>query len=292
MSDKIRILFLAANSSESNRSYLEREVRAIQNSIHSGGDYRDSFEVIPKLAVRPQDLPAALLRHNPHVVHFSGQGTEADGMVLTDERPDSKAVPSHALAGLLKILKDEIKVVVFNACFAQEQAAAVTEIVDFTIGMSGLIEEQARIAFSAAFYQALTSDRSVADAFNLAQNQLLLQQHESFQVPVLMTRAGAQTTGFVTSTLKQDASTSALVEHVRYLSEIGARDARFVAADTDGVWGGDVRLDQNLYVHRNLEQNLLGTLNSNTHTLPPFCYSSAKPDTERPACSGISTNIS
>jgi CHASE2 domain-containing sensor protein len=214
MSDKIRILFLAANSSESNRLYLEREVRAIGNSLHSGGDYRDSFELILKLAVRPQDLTEALLRHKPHVVHFSGHGTESDGMVLTDEFPDSRAVGAHALAALLKILKDEIKVVVFNACFAQEQATAVTEIIDFTIGMSGLIDEQARIDFSAAFYQALTFDRSVADAFDLAQNQLLLQQHESFQAPVLMTRAEAHSNGFVTSTLKQDDSTSALVEKV------------------------------------------------------------------------------
>ena len=121
MSDKIRILFLAANSSESNRLYLEREVRAIENSLHSGGDYRDSFELILKLAVRPRDLAEALLRHKPHVVHFSGHGTESDGMVLTDEFPDSRAVGTHALAALLKILKDEIKVVVFNACFAQDR---------------------------------------------------------------------------------------------------------------------------------------------------------------------------
>src|SRR5262249_45142189 len=69
----IKSLFLAANPA---RTYLalDEEVRAIDAKIR-GAEHRDRLSLLPHLAVRLDDLSGILLRHKPHVVHFSGHGT-------------------------------------------------------------------------------------------------------------------------------------------------------------------------------------------------------------------------
>jgi hypothetical protein len=263
MSSSIRVLFLAANSSADNRRYLEQEIREIDRRIRSGGVYRDSFDLLPNFSVRPQDLQALLLRHQPHIVHFSGHGNEAQGMVLQDETPHAKPVESTVFAELFRLLKGDIRIIIFNACYAEEQAKQLDGIVDFTIGMSGIIEAQARVEFSAAFYHALTYNRSVAEAFALARSELRLQDHPDFQSPKLMARRGADDSSpFAADLLAVDSESAPVIEHVRRLSEIAARDARFIIEDTYGTMGGAVRLDQNLYVHRKVERWITNALDS------------------------------
>jgi hypothetical protein len=46
------------------------------------GEYRDRFELEQHWAVRFSDVAEALLRHTPHIVHFSGHGTQAGTIVL------------------------------------------------------------------------------------------------------------------------------------------------------------------------------------------------------------------
>jgi hypothetical protein len=56
---------------------------------------------------------------------------------------------------------------------------------------------------------------------------------------------------------------------VRSLSEIAARDAQFIINDRFGTFGGDVRLDEGLYVGRGVEQSVAQILNRTKET-PTF----------------------
>lgn len=47
-------------------------------------DYRDSIEVISKLAVRTDDLRQAILENRPPVLHFSGHGKQSEELALYD----------------------------------------------------------------------------------------------------------------------------------------------------------------------------------------------------------------
>jgi hypothetical protein len=71
--NKSRILFLAANPAGS-QLQLDVESRAIEQKIRAT-DHRDSLELVTKWAVRPDDLLEYLNEYRPHVVHFSGHGT-------------------------------------------------------------------------------------------------------------------------------------------------------------------------------------------------------------------------
>jgi hypothetical protein len=86
--------------------------------------------------------------------------------------------------------KDNIRVVVLNACFSRPQAAAITEVIDCAIGMNSAIGDKAAIVFAAAFYQALGFERSVKDAFESGKAALMLEGIPEEKIPELLVRKG------------------------------------------------------------------------------------------------------
>ena len=84
--------------------------------------------------MRPDDLLDALLSISPHIVHFSGHGSEGEEILLQDDFGNSKPVDRRTLANLLGILKDNIRILVLNACYSQPQAEAISRTVDSQSG--------------------------------------------------------------------------------------------------------------------------------------------------------------
>lgn len=184
----IRILFLNASPTDRARRSSDDEARAIQDRLRSAA-LRDQFDLRQHFAARVDDLQARLLDERPHIVHFSGYG-DAEGLVLQDAAGRSFLVSGSALRKLFSILKDEIRVVVLNACFSKQQAAGIAETIDCVIGMAAAIDDVAAITFSASFYRALAYGRSVREAFELGQNAIELGGSAGHDVPVLLPRAG------------------------------------------------------------------------------------------------------
>ncbi len=71
------------------------------------------------------------------------------------------------------VLKDRVRIVVFNACHSEAQALAVAEHIEMTLGMSRTIKDRHAIAFAAEFYQAMAYDRTVKEAYNLGIARLI-----------------------------------------------------------------------------------------------------------------------
>src|SRR3954453_12447380 len=113
--DKVKVLFLAANPAGTQLLQLDEEIRQITAKVRAA-EYRDSLELISRWALRPDDLLQALLEVKPHVVHFSGHGSPAAQLILLDDQGKPKPVSQDALVNLFRILKDNVRVVVLNAC--------------------------------------------------------------------------------------------------------------------------------------------------------------------------------
>jgi hypothetical protein len=92
----IKILFLAANPLDTPQLRLSEEVREIQAALRKS-DFRDVYDFRPEWAVRIGDLQEHLLRHQPHVVHFSGHGSSSNGIILEDVEGYSRPVSDRAL---------------------------------------------------------------------------------------------------------------------------------------------------------------------------------------------------
>jgi hypothetical protein len=190
MTDRVKILFLSACPKDISRVRLDQEVRDIDACIQRG-EFRDHLELIQHSAVRPADLREALLRHKPHILHFSGHGSATEGIVVEDESGNTKFLSTEALADLFGVIKDNLRVVVLNACFSAVQAEAIRQVVDFTVGMRKEIGDRSAIVFSVAFYQGLAYGRSVKESFRLGVNALKSEGIPESETPALLVKEGA-----------------------------------------------------------------------------------------------------
>ena len=183
--DKIKILFVSANPAGTQQLKLDEEAREIETKIRAA-EHRDSLELITKWAVRPDDLLQSLNQHRPHIAHFSGHGSPTEEIVLLDKLGKPKPVSKEALVHLFRALKDNIRVVVLNACFSEPQAEAITGEIDCAIGMMREIGDDAAITFAASFYRAIGFGRSIKEAFDQGIAALHLDGSLEGKTPVLL----------------------------------------------------------------------------------------------------------
>lgn len=190
----LKLLFLGAAPSDTTRLHLDREVREIARRI----DYaqqRQSIQLVQQWAVTAEELSQLLLRHRPNIVHFSGHGTEDGMLVLLDRQGLSYPVPRGALTQLFALLrKKDLRCVVLNACFAEEQARAIAEHIEFVVGISGAIADESSLSFAAGLYTGLAAGETMEDAFALGCIQIGLMNQTQADAPRLLCRNGVDPT--------------------------------------------------------------------------------------------------
>lgn len=156
-----RLLILSSNPRRDLN--LEREVSDLTTAIQRLG----KFEIRYGLGVRSQELPELLTEHNPQLVHFCGHGAGEKGLVFQDEQGRERFVSTEILTRLFKTLADEISCVVLNACDSDQQAAAIADYINYVVGMSQPILDQAAYFFAVGFYKALAAGKSVEQAYEM-----------------------------------------------------------------------------------------------------------------------------
>lgn len=172
MTERIKILFLAANPADTARLELDREFRAIQKALLPG-KHRDCFELLlPELAAGIRDFTSALTQHQPHVVHFCGHGSIEQGLAFEGAGRSSRPASREELTNLFKVLARNARLVFLNACYTRDQAAVLGRMFDYTIGTNSRIMDQDARDFAGAFYRALFDGATVPGAFLCAQAAL------------------------------------------------------------------------------------------------------------------------
>ncbi len=200
---KISVLFLAANPldtmDEDNLPLrLDEEVRSIQMKIRAS-EHRDAVEPISRWAVRTDDLLQSLNEHRPHIVHFSGHGTPDGDLVFQNDDGSSRLVSKAAIAATMKTMvqHDHLRLIIFNACFSDAQAKAVTQHIDCAIGMNTEIGDDAARTFAAQFYSAIGFGLSIQTAFDQAKAALMMEGTNEEETPELYVRPGVDPTDII-----------------------------------------------------------------------------------------------
>lgn len=192
MPETIKILFLAANPQNQNPLRLGEEAREIREKIRLATE-RDRFSYEDRWAVRVPDLTQVMLDIKPTIAHFSGHGSGKKGLYFENPVSGSQLVPAKALSALFARFNKTLRCVVLNACYSEEQAQAISQHVDYVVGMNEKIDDKASVAFSVGFYQALGAGEAVEEAFELGKVQILLLGLPDDEVPVLRVRDGVAT---------------------------------------------------------------------------------------------------
>jgi hypothetical protein len=195
-SKKVKILLFSAAPAGTGALKLDEEVREIRKKVQAA-THRDLIHIECAPAARPADLLEEMNRHEPHVVQFSGHGSEQAGILVCGDRGGARAVGGEALAALFESTRANVQVVVLSACYSREQAEAVASAVPCVIGMRGAIGDRAARVFAAAFYSALCFGRSVEVAFRQGVAALKLEGIEQGDLPDLITRGGPRASEIV-----------------------------------------------------------------------------------------------
>ena len=169
--DKLTILFLAANPQDTPPLKLDEEIRAIDKALREA-QYRDRFDLRSHWALRYDELPGLLLRYNPHIVHFSGHGSPSGELAFNDDAGKSHLASPDTLANLFSILRDNVRCVVLHACYSEEQAQGLAKSIDCVVGMTRAVADEAALKFAAGFYLGLGFGRSIVTSFGLGRNSM------------------------------------------------------------------------------------------------------------------------
>ncbi|WP_292790298.1 CHAT domain-containing protein [Nostoc sp. NMS7] len=147
---------------------------------------REQFTLEQKWAVRPDDLRRALLDYNPQIVHFCGHGAGNQGLVLENDVGEAQFLPTNALASLFKLFANRgVECVVLNAWYAELQAEAISQHINYVMGMSDEISDDAAVKFAIGFYDAVGAGWSYEDAYELGCNAIALEGIPEELTPVL-----------------------------------------------------------------------------------------------------------
>lgn len=169
-----RILILASNPKGTSVLDLDREIRDIREGLRRSLN-RDRFDIEVRGAVRPIDLRRAMLEVEPQIVHFCGHGSGKGGLVLEDDDGNEKFVDNDSLSKLFKQFSDKVECILLNACYSEVQAEALIQHINYVIGMSREIGDEAAIAFSIGFYDSVGAGRTVEVAYELGCNSIQLE---------------------------------------------------------------------------------------------------------------------
>jgi hypothetical protein len=184
--DMISILFLSADPTDESRLRLGQEFREIQEELWQA-KHRQKFRLeLPQLSARSGDVSGALLNLEPTIVHFSGHGAADGTLCFEDAIGKAQPVNPDALAALFEQFANSVQCVVLNACYAEIQAKAIAQHIDYVIGMNEAISDKAAIAFSIGFYQALGAGRDIEAAFKMGCVQIQLHNIPEHLTPVLI----------------------------------------------------------------------------------------------------------
>ncbi|MBD2471706.1 CHAT domain-containing protein [Nostoc sp. FACHB-145] len=182
---KRTILILASSPSNTAKLRLDIEVREIDEGLRRA-QQREQFSLQQRWAVRTNDLRRALLDFNPQIVHFCGHGSGDRGLVLENDAGNAQLVPTNALASLFKLFANQgVECVVLNACYAEVQAEAISQHINYVVGMSDEISDDAALKFAVGFYDALGAGRSYEDAYEFGCNAIALEGISEELTPVL-----------------------------------------------------------------------------------------------------------
>lgn len=185
----ITVLFLASNPTDTNSLKLDEEVREIQQRIRLS-EYRDSISFQSRWAVRSSDILQAIDETNPTIIHFSGHGTDVGDLVLMNTDGSAKIVSKEAITAAISTASDTVRLVVFNACFSESQAANIVNSIDAAIGMSDSVRDDAAVVFAAQLYSSLGFGHSIQKAFLQAKAALMLEGIPGADIPHLYSREG------------------------------------------------------------------------------------------------------
>jgi NTP pyrophosphatase (non-canonical NTP hydrolase) len=180
-----RILVVTANpDGESGKALrLDQEVRCIKDAFaRNSNGIKVDIEPLPAATI--DDFRRIFLQQEFDIVHFSGHA-DSDGLSFLDGAGQEAILSYDALSDIIK-RHPGIQAVVLNACHSLETIEEA--FAPLVIGMMDEIDDDAAVAFSTGFYDAIAAGRTVDQAFDEGTLTMRTKKFSSHHVAKLRSR--------------------------------------------------------------------------------------------------------
>jgi hypothetical protein len=199
----ITVLVMSSSPLDQGPLHLGKEHKIVKHSLDSSLN-RDNFKIVQNPSTTIDDLRRYLVEHSPTIVHFSGHGAGEPGLCFEDDDGNTHMANADQLAKLFHIVSDNVKCVVLNACLSEAQAKAISEHIDFVVGMRAEIGDLAALKFAQGFYEGVWAGVSYEKAFKLGCSSIDTSHLPEEHIPVFLQspRLGGQTLAYSEDTQK------------------------------------------------------------------------------------------
>ncbi len=176
--EKTKLLFLASNPSDLNPLQLEKEFIEIRKILKS---QRNLFETTEAFDVSLDLFFEEIALEKPHVIHFTGYGTDLELVFSRKTDRTQHYVPYEFLASALKLMRGNVECIFINTRGSALFAKVVSRFVPFAIGITGDVLDDEAISFASGFYAALAIEKDYEKAFKNGKDLFLAQQNAQAQ---------------------------------------------------------------------------------------------------------------
>jgi len=171
--DLPRFLFLRANPVDVRQGMmlpLDREIKRIKEVLSYR---RDEFKMRDEGALEIEDFSKFLLEMRPHLLHFSGHGTTRGSLLWETSDSTKTAIQPERIASMIARF-EQIQCIILNACYTTQLADSLHFHGIVVIGMTDSVTDDTAVHFARGLYQALAHGETLAQAFDLARDEITL----------------------------------------------------------------------------------------------------------------------
>ena len=185
------ILYLVAQPRNTDALGSYQEMREVERLLQLGRD-RERYRLEHCVAARLRDISQALGDYWPQIVHFAGHGRSDGSLAVENDFGRASFVNPAGLANLLGGFAASVRCIIVNACHSLALAEAMSEQIDYVVGMRSEILDFASVQFSVGFYQGLFAGKTVPDAFRQGRDLVQAEPitNSEYKVPILLVRRG------------------------------------------------------------------------------------------------------
>lgn len=212
MSEKRKVLFIAANPTDLAEVDWSTEYKVVDKILRRRG-FKDRYEVklVPKAKAIDID---EYVQGEIWLIHFCGHGKPSK-ILLEQESGVSLAVRPNSLLSYIEEVRG-LQCVLFNSCDSDVLAEKVQDIVDYSIGFEGSIDEKDALEFVKFFYESFSKFETVPMAYRAVYKKLALENNNKYTV-VFKCRNSVIMNAVKTGTMPQNWNTDKMLQQKAHL---------------------------------------------------------------------------
>ena len=183
--EEIKILILKIPAKDLD---LDKEIYEIESAIDRAKK-RCLLNFTTKIVYSTDDIRRNIANENPQIVHFCGHGLNNGSLKLDND--SNSGISPEVLKSIFQGRENIIKCVLLNACHSEKATLAISQHINYAIGMNNEIIDNVAIEFAKGFYDGLgysNSNNTYGTAFNEGIRAIIAKQKSQELIPILKTR--------------------------------------------------------------------------------------------------------